>query len=404
MTTEWTLEMETSRRRPVGGATVFLCDLPWSAVGLFRRTGGVRLLQGRILNFECEGTACRPVLISVGAALAAWIAETEEDNPVQECVTAEEAPGEDQQPCSIAVCFSANPAYSCRACSTPRLGGACARETRESRARGAARPRRTGGGGRCTRLAGRGRADRAFDHSRPPDKDSGRTDVAPEAADAKAARRSGGRAPRGSQRTSSGGGVRGHTAREMPPRTSSGLLGEESGDLGVPHPGLHGDLLRPWLGGSPNFEECGDGSLLRPRSHGDRADDPGLGQSPSGLASGRDAGALLQHCCGAKAVDPSTLRKAWAAANLAFLKGLDFLESRVKAAKDNTRQQTTSEATETPNEQPKPSGSRAREPKGPPNEFESRRQCTALPLERPVRDRRFPVLFWTAWLAMPRRL
>ena len=44
---------------------------------------------------------------------------------------------------------------------------------------------------------------------------------------------------------------------------------------------------------------------------------------------------------------------AWAAANLAFLKDLDFLESRVKAAKDNPRQRATTEAPDTTTEQPK---------------------------------------------------
>ena len=75
---------------------------------------------------------------------------------------------------------------------------------------------------------------------------------------------------------------------------------------------------------------------------------------------------------------------AWAAANLAFLKDLDFLESRVKTAKDKPRQQATTEAAETPGEEPK-AKAKWKPRKGvkgvprPSSEFESRRQCTALP-------------------------
>ncbi|CAE7351933.1 unnamed protein product, partial [Symbiodinium pilosum] len=287
MTTEWTLEMETSRRRPVGGATVFLCDLPWSAVGLFRRTGGVRLLQGRILNFECEGTACRPVLISVGAALAAWIAETEEDNPVQECVTAEEvqpdqdglaeeaaAPGSLEEEELIGLSTTADPLTRILAGQTLLL-----------------------------------------------------KQLMPKQPDALAAALQGGASePRAAV-------AFGDT---LPARC---------------HPGLLRDYLEKRVGIS-EFRTLG--YMVTFFAHGWAAARTSKNVEMEAFC-GRGVMVIEQMILDSGRVQVGWLLGGMPEPFFNTAAGLDFLESRVKAAKDNTRQQTTSEATETPNEQPKPS-------------------------------------------------
>ena len=68
-----------------------LADLPWSALGSFRRAGGVRLTTGHVVGFEMHGTVARQEWHSVLEALGLWVAEADADDPMQEYFTAEEA-------------------------------------------------------------------------------------------------------------------------------------------------------------------------------------------------------------------------------------------------------------------------------------------------------------------------
>ena len=88
--TDCRIELETPRRRPLGEVAATLADISWAGLSGFRRPGGVRLSRGVVAGFAVDGTAGRPVAASALAALDAWVSAADDDDPVQEYVTAEE--------------------------------------------------------------------------------------------------------------------------------------------------------------------------------------------------------------------------------------------------------------------------------------------------------------------------
>ena len=94
-TAEREVPAETSRRRAIGNIAGLFADLPWSALSGFRRAGGIRLSQGTVTCFVAtDGAVVRPVAGGAQDAFTAWLTELEEDDALLEYFTGEELDGE----------------------------------------------------------------------------------------------------------------------------------------------------------------------------------------------------------------------------------------------------------------------------------------------------------------------
>eukprot|EP00435_Cladocopium_sp_Y103_P073908 s225_g45.t1 len=90
---EVTVDMVSARGRVLEPQEVWLADIPWSYLGLFRKGPGKRHL--RWISFTSEGVAARPVASSVDDAAAGWVHSMLSPETADEYATAFEAPEED---------------------------------------------------------------------------------------------------------------------------------------------------------------------------------------------------------------------------------------------------------------------------------------------------------------------
>ncbi|CAE7035684.1 unnamed protein product [Symbiodinium sp. CCMP2592] len=82
--TEAAIACETPRRRPVGDVTLLLADIPWAWLGLFRRGTAMRSSPLQLLSIMSGSTVVRPVLEAALEAAEVWIASAMGEPELQE--------------------------------------------------------------------------------------------------------------------------------------------------------------------------------------------------------------------------------------------------------------------------------------------------------------------------------
>lgn len=92
------VRVETMRGRQLGRARILLVDLPWTAASVFRRPIAFRReTADRILRITVDDQIGRPKTEDVWEASEKWLAEKEQDDVLQEYVSAESGPGGDEE-------------------------------------------------------------------------------------------------------------------------------------------------------------------------------------------------------------------------------------------------------------------------------------------------------------------